>query len=461
MKRRYKLVFIGPVGTRSGYGAHARDLFHSLHDMDKFNISVLDTVWGDTPRNALDENNPKDKLIIDSFLKTPLDKQPDIGVDVRLPNEYECPGKYNIGITAGVETTAVSDAFLQGANRCDLNIVPSEHSKKGFVDARYDQMQQMPNGQQQKIGELRLEKPMEVLFEGVDTDIFKPLSEDELTTEIKNDLDSIPEDFAFLFVGQWLKGGYGEDRKDIGRMMKVFLETFAGVKNPPALVMKTSGAGFSILDKEECIAKIKEVKSKFPSMIPIPNIYLLHGSLSSTEMNELYNHPKTKAMVSFTHGEGFGRPLLEATMTGLPVIASGWSGQMDFLDPEKSLLISGGLSKVPQSVVWENIIIPESEWFNVDEVSAGRMLSHCYNKYSSVKSNAIKLMKENRRKFTMDKMTESFEKMIQPILDKLDSDPVSVDLKLPKLQKVKSKSSPTTPEVKLPKLQKIGEQVNG
>jgi glycosyltransferase involved in cell wall biosynthesis len=156
-------------------------------------------------------------------------------------------------------------------------------------------------------------------------------------------------------------------------------------------------------------------------------------------------------MISFTHGEGFGRPLLEATMVGLPVIASGWSGQLDFLDPNKSLLISGSLNKVPESVVWENIIIPESEWFTVDESSAGRMLQHVYNNYKSVKSNAIKLMKINREKFTINKMTESLEKLIQPIIDKLDNEPVSVELKLPKLQK-----SSNIPEVKLPQLEKVG-----
>ena len=432
MKRRYRLLLIGPVGTRSGYGAHARDIFHSLYDMDKFDINVLDTVWGDTPRNALKEDNPKDKLIIDSFPTGPLDKQPDIGVDIRLPQEYEKPGKYNIGITAGVETTAVSHAFLQGVNEVDLNIVPSEHSKRGFTEAKYDQMKQLPNGQQQKIGELTLQKPMEVLFEGVDTDIFKPL--DNVSLDL---VDDIPEDFCYLFVGQWLKGMFGEDRKDIGRMIKVFFETFAGSENPPALIMKTSGAGFSVIDREECIEKIKQIKNQFPSMVSLPKVYLLHGSLSDVEMNKLYNHPKVKAMVSFTHGEGFG-----------------WSGQMDFLDQDKSLLISGQLNKIPESVVWENILIPESEWFNVDEGSASRMISHAYNKYSLVKSNALKLMKENRKKFTLEKMTESFEKMIQPILDKLDNEPVSVDLKLPQLQKTKSKPN-QVPELKLPKLEKV------
>ena len=51
------------------------------------------------------------------------------------------------------------------------------------------------------------------------------------------------------------------------------------------------------------------------------------------EMNSIYNHSKVKAMVSLTKGEGFGRPLLEFSLSQKPLIVSGWSGHMDFLPP--------------------------------------------------------------------------------------------------------------------------------
>ena len=117
-------------------------------------------------------------------------------------------------------------------------------------------------------------------------------------------------------------------------MIKVFYESFANKKKQPALILKTNGATYSIMDKEDTIKKIKEVKSKFPSDWKLPNVYLLHGDMTKEEINYLYNHPKVKSMVSMTHGEGFGRPLLEATMLGLPVAASGWSGHLDFLDKD-------------------------------------------------------------------------------------------------------------------------------
>jgi len=441
-----KLMLIcAPVSSRSGYGDHARDLVRSFIKHDKYEIKIFDVNWGETPRDALD--NESDKNIIDCILPEPkMDKQPDIYVDIRIPNEFQTFGKFNIGITAGIETTAVSSKWVDCCNKMDLVIVPSEHSKDGFVRALYEKMQQLPDGKQQKVGELKLEKPIEVLFEGVDDDIFKPLENSSLDL-----VDDIKEDFAFLHVGLWGKGGYGEDRKDIAKLVKVFYESFANKKEKPALILKTNGAGFSIMDREDCLSKINNIKSKFPKDWNLPNIYLLHGSLSSEEMNKLYNHPKVKSFVSLTHGEGFGRPMLEASMVGLPVVTSGWSGQVDFLSETDSMLLGGELVQVPKSQHWENIIIPESEWFNVNETQAYKALNYCFQNYDEVKEKALNLMKVNRDKFTLDKMTEKLDEIITPYIDKI---PSQVGIKLPKLKKVKDSN---TPKIKLPKLKKTNE----
>ena len=412
------MLICAPVSSRSGYGDHARDLVRSFLKLDK--------------------------NIIDCILPEPkMDTQPDVYVDIRIPNEFQRYGKFNIGITAGIETNAVSNNWIESCNKMDLVLVPSEHSKDGFVKAMYEKMQQTPDGKQQKVGELRLEKPIEVLFEGVDENIYKPI--DNLTLDL---VDDIKEDFCFLHVGLWGKGDYGEDRKDISKLVKVFYESFANKKNQPALILKTCGATFSIMDREECLRKINEIKSKFPKDWNLPNVYLLHGSLSMEEMNKLYNHPKVKSFVSLTHGEGFGRPMLEASMVGLPVITSGWSGQIDFLSSEDSMLLGGKLVQVPKSQVWKDIIIPESQWFNVNETQAYKAMNHCFKNYDDVKSKALNLMKINRDKFTLNKMTEKLDEIITPHIDKVST---QVGLQLPKLKKVGDSKSP---KIKLPKLKK-------
>ncbi len=452
-----KLVAIcAPATSRSGYGAHARDLISSLIEHDKYEIKIMDVRWGDCPRNALDKNNLNDKKIIDCILKPgeQIQKQPDVYIDIRIPNEFQQIGKFNIGITAGVETNGVSQKWIEGCNKMDLIIVPSQHSKDGFVKTVYDKIQNTPDGQQQKIGELKLEKPIEVLFEGADEDIYKPLHYKNIPTEFFDWLnDEVPEKFAFLFVGQWSKGGFGEDRKDIGTLIKVFYESFANKKKQPALIVKTNGASYSILDREECLKKIKEIKSTFPSDWKLPNVYLLHGDCTNDEVNYLYNHPKVKTMVSFTHGEGFGRPLLEASMTGLPVVATAWSGHTDFLNVDKAILLDGKLGVVPKSVVWKDIIIEQSQWFNVNQNTAYRALNHCFENPEEIKRRGRDLMEENREKFTLNKMTEKFDVIMEKYTKNISS---QVSLNLPKLTKVKKDEKPSLPKLNLPKLNKVG-----
>jgi len=441
------MLICAPVTSRSGYGDHARDLVRAFLKPDKFDIKILDVNWGETPRDALD--NKLDKNIISCILPEPkMDRQPDVYVDIRIPNEFQQYGKFNIGITAGIETTAVSDKWIDGCNKMDLIIVPSEHSKDGFVNALYEKIQQSPDGKQKKVGELTLQKPIEVLFEGVDENIFKPLDDSSLDL-----VDDIKEDFCFLHVGLWGQGGFGEDRKDISKLVKIFYESFANKKEQPALILKTAGATFSILDKEDCLKKINQIKSQFPKDWNLPNVYLLHGSLSSEEMNKLYNHPKVKCFISLTHGEGFGRPLLEASMVGLPVITSAWSGQMDFLSEADSMLLGGTLIPVPKSQIWKDIIIEEAQWFNINEQQAYKAMNYCFTNYDDVKKKALNLMKTNIDKFTLDKMTEKLDEIVSPYVDKISSE---VQLQLPKLKKV---GGSETPKIKLPKLKKVTDEV--
>jgi hypothetical protein len=173
------MLICAPVSSRSGYGDHARDLVRSFIKHNKYDIKILDVPWGDCPRNALDREI--DKKIIDCILSEPkMDSQPDVYVDIRIPNEFQTYGKVNIGITAGIETNAVSNSWIENCNKMDLVIVPSEHSKQGFASALYEKVQNLPDGKQQKIGELRLEKPIEVVFEGSNEDIYKPIENTSL-----------------------------------------------------------------------------------------------------------------------------------------------------------------------------------------------------------------------------------------------------------------------------------------
>ena len=270
------------------------------------------------------------------------------------------------------------------------------------------------------------------------------LKTDELDKSIVDELKQIPEKFCYLFVGHWIKGDIGHDRKDVGMMIKTFCETFKGVAkhNKPALILKTSGATFSIIDRNECLSKIKQVTSVYGDKAP--NVYLLHGDLTDNEMNSLYNHPKIKAMVSFTKGEGFGRPLLEFGITGKPILASGWSGQLDFLKPENCVLLPGQLTPVHPSAA-DQFLLKESEWFTVNYQYASTVIKDVYKNYKQYHEKSRKQTQYIKDNFTIEKMTEKFSE----ILETKVAQPVA--LTLPNLGNEKA----AVPKLNLPKLKKV------
>jgi glycosyltransferase involved in cell wall biosynthesis len=414
------LVFQAPIATRSGYGDHARDLLHSLYKLDKFEIKVISTRWGNTPMDSLNYDNLFHKWIVDSIIPK-VEQKPDIYIQVTVPNEFQAVGHYNIGITAAIETTHSPLDWVHGCNRMDLIIVPSEHSKKSLVDSVYNEAD---NNTKQLIAQHRIQKPVEILFEGFDEMDFG-------TDDVVNvtELDAIKEDFAFLFVGHWLRGDLGEDRKNVGMMIKSFAMAFKNEKIKPALVLKTSSAGFSVIDRETTIKKIREVLGKDYKSVPI---YLLHGDLTPSEMNGLYEHKKVKAMLNFTKGEGFGRPLLEFSLTGKPVIVSNWSGHIDFLK-QGAVLLEGELKPVHESAA-DQFLLKESQWFNVNISKALVVMKDVYKNYDKYKVEACKLGKYNKQNFSLSKMTEGFDTILNGYGIYTKIQPKFQQLQLPKLK---------------------------
>jgi hypothetical protein len=350
-----------------------------------------------------------------------ITEKPDVYIQITVPNEFQPLGGYNIGITAGIETTACNIDWIHGCNRMDLIITPSEHAKLSLVGTIYNEADRVT---QQLIKQHKVEKPVEVLFEGFD--------ESDFGTEVVatiSELDAIKEDFAFLFVGHWLKGDLGEDRKNVGMMIKTFAMAFKNEKIKPALVLKTSSAGFSVIDRETTIQKIRETLGSDYKSVPV---YLLHGDLTPSEMNGLYEHPKVKAMLNFTKGEGFGRPLLEFSLTGKPILVSNWSGHLDFLK-EGVVLLDGELKPVHESAA-DNFLLKESQWFNVNISKALQSVKDVYKNYDKYKKEAGKLAKHNKEKFSLSKMTEGFGVILNKygIYNKVQ--PKFQQLQLPKLK---------------------------
>lgn len=431
MEQKQYVVISCPIDTYSGYGSRARDFVKATVEAkkDEWDVWVMPQRWGETPWGYIQDHKEEWGWLEPKMLpyQQPLNQKPDVWMQITIPNEFQPIGNYNIGVTAGIETTLCHPSWIDGINRMDLTLVSSVHAKKVFEATQAEERN--PNGQVTR--KIQIEKPVEVLFEGVDLNTYFEINNDDLPeTDLITSLDNIDENFAFLFVGHWLQGEFGQDRKNVGQTIKVFLETFKNKHNAPALILKTAVHNGSIMDHTEVLNKINNIKSTVKAK-KLPNIYLIHGELEEEDMNHLYNHPKVKAMVNFTKGEGFGRPLLEFSVFKKPIIASGWSGHVDFLNREFVSLIEGRLQQIHPSAVVENILVKESSWFEADFVSASQKMVDVWTNYKKYEANAKRQTHYAKSNFSFEKMVETLkeyynknvrktQKLVLPTLPKLN-----------------------------------------
>jgi glycosyltransferase involved in cell wall biosynthesis len=423
------LVVSAPVDTYSGYGARARDFVQSIIDLDKYDVKILGQRWGGTRFGYLKDHG---NTSLSSRIIPQLTQQPDIWIQITVPNEFQKVGKYNIGVTAGIETTICDPSWIEGCNRMDLVVVSAQHAKKVFEESKFNVQD---NNTGQVTGTVELQTKVEVVFEGADIEKYTPLA-----SPTKLDLSDIEEQFCFLTIGHWLPGALGEDRKNIGYTVKAFLETFKNKKNAPGLILKVqAGSGTSIMDREEVLNRINAIRKTVKGKLP--NIYLLHGEMSDAEVNELYNHGKVKAMISLTKGEGFGRPLLEFSLVNKPIIASGWSGHIDFLDNQFTKQIGGTINNVHPSAAVEKMILTESQWFRPDDTLVGKALKDVFEDYKPYKELAKRQGYKSRTEFSYEKMRETLDNLLTQYIPEF---PKQVQLKLPTLKKIE-----------LPKLKKV------
>jgi glycosyltransferase involved in cell wall biosynthesis len=408
------VVISSPVATQSGYGHHAREVIKQFIDKrgNDWDIKLLSMPWGHTPFTFPIPFDWQSRII-----PLPLTAQPDVWVQITVPNEFQPIGKYNIGVTAGTEGDVCPADWINKINAMQVTIVPSEFTKSVFVETA-------------KRHNIDILTNIQVIPEYFDETQYNNKT---VTTNVAG-LDDIKESEAFLSVGHWLQGQVGEDRKNISGMIHCFFNTFKNKKDAPALILKTSGATYSVTDRFEIQNRINQIASLF-SGERLPSVYLLHGDLTTAEMNALYNHAKIKALISFTKAEGFGRPLLEFSTTGKPIIAPHYSGQADFLKKDFICALPGQLTNIHPSAQ-NDFLIADAKWFTVDYGYAGSMMK-------DVLKNSKKWLELGKRQryfvnstFTETAVSKIYDNVLEIIDKGVDALPKVVELKLPKLQKV-------------------------
>lgn len=440
-----KIVLASPVDTFSGYGVHSRAIANALLSAkDRYDIKFISLPWGGTPFGALDRSNPSDLEIL-SRMVPGLNEKPDIWIQITIPSEMQRVGEFNILITAATEADVMPPVFVEGCNRADLILTPSEFTKKVVENTI---LERVDNRTQQVVEQVKVNKKIQVLFEGVNTDIYS--KGNVVKGDLLSTLQAIPEEFCYLQVGHWLQGNLFCDRKDIGGLVHTFLKTFMQKKgkNRAGLILKTSGAGYSISSRDVIIDRIWQIQELIRDQTgfkgEFPSIYLLNGELNESEMNTLYRHPKVKAFVTLSKGEGYGLPLAEFALTGKPIICPAYSGYLDFINPEHHVLLPVQLKEIDRTAV--NDWLPaKSRWSQVNYDFVGQVLVDVKEKYDKYLERSRKSPKYVKDNFSLTEMTKKFLEIIDECSTFV---PERKTIKLPELKKADK------PAIQLPKLVK-------
>ena len=393
-----KKIFVrGPVLSQSGYGEQSRFALRALRSReDLFDIYIQPINWGQTGWIWKEDEMRQwmDRRILETqILLQKKQLAPDISLQITIPNEFEklCP--INIGYTAGIETTMVAPQWLEKGNGMDKILVVSQHAKDSYVNTSA----QAQNPQTGEVFPYKLETPVEVVWEN---------------TPISSEIEEIPgfeprHDFNFLCVSQM------GPRKNLENTIKWFVEEF--IDQEVGLVLKSNLKSNSIIDKEHIEASLSSLLSSYPDRKC--SVSLLHGDLSEGQMRALYEHDKIKAMVNISHGEGFGLPLFEAARSALPIIAVGWSGQMDFLNYDNKdyfLRVKHTLAAVQPSVVWRGVIEADSSWAYADQGSYKMALRQMYKKHDSFLKQSEELQFLVNEHFSDEALFERFCEAVCP-----------------------------------------------
>jgi len=383
-----RVLIRAPLLTVSGYGVHSRQIFEWAISRSDFDVFVQPLQWGITPWLI----NPEGKDgLVGEIMKRVVDPSKenkfDITFQVQLPNEWDPNlGKFNVGITAAVETDICSKEWIHACNKMDAIIVPSKHTESVLVNS----------------GE-KLLKPLFVVPESYHSSISDPDLQ-----PVNLDFNT---DFNFLVFGQITGNNPENDRKNLFYTIKWICEEFKNDKNV-GLVIKTNSGRATKIDQSITNRLFKKLLAEVRGSNPFPKTYLLHGNMNENEVAGLYRNSKIKALVSLTRGEGFGLPLLEAAASGLPVIATGWSGHTDFLGHGKYISIDPKLAPVHKSRIDGKIFVQGAKWAEVSESEVKNKLRKFYEKPSMPQQWANELAVIVKDKYSIDSIKSQLDNVL-------------------------------------------------
>ncbi len=399
------IVIQAPVDSYSGYGARARDFIRQFIKIyeSKYNILLFNTTWGGTPNGFIDSHlNQWEFLKIHMAEKEVLNiVTKDVFMHFGIPSEMPQRGQFNlqINVTAGIQTDAYPFDWIKGMNRSDVVIFSSNHGRITAQSTKFMQNNEV-------VLQVSTDVVLDVIQQGSDLSIYN--SEYVIhNTQLDEQLNNIPQDFLFLITGNLIQTGYKQDRKDIYTTIKVIADTFKNKQRKPGLLIKTNLINNSVMDKNKVLSIIYDIIGQNCGI----GVYLLHGELTDREMSQLYNHEKVKSLVSFTHGQGYGRPIQQFALTGKPVLASNCSGIIDFLS-YPHVLLRGNVTPIVNP---NQFFIRGAKWFTVDYDYAKVKLLQIFKQYNKNKQKTTKHLSQLKNRVSLQAMNRKIKQKFDMI----------------------------------------------
>jgi glycosyltransferase involved in cell wall biosynthesis len=382
---RKNVVIRAPLLSQSGYGVHSRQIAKFLFSRQDFTVTSQVVNWGNTPWLL---NHEYEDGLVGKILETSTTniKDFDISFQVQLPNEWDTTlANFNVGVTALVETDKCNPRWIEKINKMDLVIVPSQFVKKTIYNTGVDVTTKVI-----VVGES--------YHESIDKEI----------NDIKLDVDT---KFNFLVFGQFTGSTPQTDRKNLFNTIKWLCEEFKDDKNV-GIVFKTNSSRGTKIDKGITVNLVNRLigevrKGKYPK------IHLLHGNMTPEEVAALYKHKNINALVSASRGEGFGLPLLEAASSALPIIATNWSGHLDFLNLGSFIKLDYELKEIDKRKIDNNIFVPGLKWAEVNEQEFKKKVKTFYKNRKGIQSKSNKLAEKIKKKYSSDAISEQYNNLIQ------------------------------------------------
>ena len=377
-----KVLLRAPALSISGYGVHSRQVFRWLEsrlDLDVF-VQVLN--WGDTSWMV---NSDLEEGLVGRIMDKTIelqDQQFDVSFQLQLPDEWDTKfAKKNIGMSAVVETDVCNPEWIKRMNMMDEVIVPTNHNYQTIMRT----------------------EPTTTRVHVIPESYIEAIDKKDVTML---DMPTINTDFNFLLVGQFTGSDPWNDRKNIFLTIKWFCEAFADDPDVGLIIKANHGRG-TMIDRAITKNTLKSILSEVRSG-EFPKIHLIHGNLSPDEMAGIYRRPDVKCLISLTRGEGFGLPIVEAAASGVPVMATNWSGHLDFLNLGKFIPIKYKLIEIPENRVDNRIFLPGMKWADPNEQDFKVKVKKFRNKYQLPKQWAEDLASRIRAEFSLSAVIEKY-----------------------------------------------------